>query len=194
MVVLGIDPGCTVTAFGVVRSRRGRFLHLGSGFVRTKSKDPMGDRLTLIHGLLRDALATYSPDAVSIEAIFRHKSSESALRLGQARGVALLAAARLIHRSISQIAPGILDQLFRLSVGPIEDEAEIATAGLRCRPLRLEFRILPHRRPMEIQLGILADRNREERVVTTAPLFLVNRCETESLVESDDGLRVAGRE
>lgn len=97
MVVFGIDPGSTVTAFGVVRSHRGRFVHVGSGFVRTHSKDPMGERLTRIYELLREALAEHKPDAVSIEAIFRHKSSESALRLGQARGVALLAASQAGH-------------------------------------------------------------------------------------------------
>jgi len=52
----------------------------------------MTERLTAIHAGLRTAIRAAEPDAVAIEQIFRHKSSESALRLGQARGVALLAA------------------------------------------------------------------------------------------------------
>lgn len=93
MVVFGIDPGSTVTGWGVVRSERGRYLLVDSGVVSTTSDEAMGLRLLAIHRGLRDALGRHPVDAVAIEAIFRHKSSESALRLGQARGVALLAAA-----------------------------------------------------------------------------------------------------
>ena len=91
MRVLGIDPGSTVTAFGVVEAARGRYHLIASGCVRTKADTPMAQRLVAIHQGLADFLDAQRPDAVAIEAIFRHKSSESALRLGQARGVALLA-------------------------------------------------------------------------------------------------------
>jgi crossover junction endodeoxyribonuclease RuvC len=94
MITFGIDPGSTVTGWGIVRLHRGRHELLASGAIRTRSEDPMGARLKAIHTGLRDALHLQLPDAVAIEAIFRHKSSESALRLGQARGVALLAAAQ----------------------------------------------------------------------------------------------------
>lgn len=94
MRVLGIDPGSTVTGFGVVELSRGRYAHIGSGCVKTSADEPMGERLVRIHAGLRDAIALYDPQEIAIEAIFRHKSSESALRLGQARGVAILAAAQ----------------------------------------------------------------------------------------------------
>lgn len=97
MIVLGIDPGSTVTAFGVVEARRGRIRYLNSGHIRTSSKEPIAVRLTLIYDGLCAALAAQPLDAVAIEAIFTHRSSESALRLGQARGVALLAAAQAGH-------------------------------------------------------------------------------------------------
>lgn len=93
MVVFGIDPGSTVTGYGVVRSERGRYLLVDAGAIATSSDTPMGDRLLSIYKGLRAALGRGPIDAVAIEAIFKHKSSESALRLGQARGVALLAAA-----------------------------------------------------------------------------------------------------
>lgn len=98
MRILGIDPGSTVTAYGLVRRQRGRVHYLGSGHIRTQSSTDMGDRLQAIHAGLRRALEEHQPDEVAIEAIFRHRSSESALRLGQARGVALLATAQAGYR------------------------------------------------------------------------------------------------
>lgn len=97
MVVFGIDPGSTVTGYGVVRSERGRMRFVAAGAIRTTTADPIPERLLKIHQELGAALDRQEVDAVSIEAIFRHKSSESALRLGQARGVALLAAAERGH-------------------------------------------------------------------------------------------------
>ncbi len=94
MVVFGIDPGSTVTGWGVVRHERSRLTLVDAGCVRTSARTPMAERLVAIHDGLVVALRTHRVDAVAIEEIFRHKSSESALRLGQARGVALLAAAR----------------------------------------------------------------------------------------------------
>jgi crossover junction endodeoxyribonuclease RuvC len=92
MVVFGIDPGSSVTGFGIVEQRRGRLHYVDSGFIRTAAGLPLPDRLVAIHEGLVEALRTHTPDAVAIEAIFRHRSSESALKLGHARGVALLAA------------------------------------------------------------------------------------------------------
>ena len=94
MLIFGIDPGSTVTGYGVVRSHRGRIHYVDSGIIRTKSSEEMGVRLKRIYDGLCDAMDGHALDGVAIEAIFRHKSSESALRLGQARGVALLAAAK----------------------------------------------------------------------------------------------------
>ena len=94
MRVLGIDPGATVTAWGVVERHRGRYRLVAAGHVRTRASQPMSQRLDAIYTELDTALRTHRPDAVSIEAVFKHKSSASALVLGQARGVALLAAGR----------------------------------------------------------------------------------------------------
>ena len=97
MVVFGIDPGSTVTGWGVVAQQRGRFRLVDCGCVRTNVKAPIPERLKCIYEGLTTALQSHTVDSVAIEAIFRHKSSESALRLGQARGVALLAAAQAGH-------------------------------------------------------------------------------------------------
>jgi len=94
VLVLGIDPGSTATGYGFVSRQRGRYRLHRAGVLRTRSKDPMPERLALIHDGLAALLIEHGPQACAIEAIFRHKSSESALRLGQARGVAMLALGR----------------------------------------------------------------------------------------------------
>jgi crossover junction endodeoxyribonuclease RuvC len=94
MRVLGIDPGSVVTGFGVVETVRGRVVHVASGCVRTRSDELLSTRLLRIHDGLVAAFEEHKPDAAAIEAIFHHKNAKSALLLGQARGVALLAAGR----------------------------------------------------------------------------------------------------
>jgi crossover junction endodeoxyribonuclease RuvC len=94
MLVLGIDPGCGATGFGLVDKVRGRFVLVGAGAIQSKASQPMEQRLAAIYEGLVAQIQVYKPEVVAIESIFRHKSSESALKLGQARGVALLAAAQ----------------------------------------------------------------------------------------------------
>jgi crossover junction endodeoxyribonuclease RuvC len=91
--VLGIDPGSRSTGWGVVAREQGRYQLLALGAIRPDPSAPMPLRLKAIHDGLVAAIAAHDPVAIAIEAIFAHKSSTSALVLGQARGVALLAAA-----------------------------------------------------------------------------------------------------
>ncbi|MDP2314590.1 MAG: crossover junction endodeoxyribonuclease RuvC [Pseudomonadota bacterium] len=93
MKVLGIDPGSRSTGWGVVTREHGRYRLLAAGAIRTSSDTPMPERLLAIHQGLVAVLVTHAPDVIAIEAIFSHKSATSALVLGQARGVALVAAA-----------------------------------------------------------------------------------------------------
>ncbi len=94
MVVLGIDPGSRVTGWGIVSRERGRYLHVASGAIRTGRGDDLAARLLIIHTALREVLAQHTVQESAIESIFRHRSSESALRLGHGRGVAMLALAQ----------------------------------------------------------------------------------------------------
>jgi crossover junction endodeoxyribonuclease RuvC len=93
MLVLGIDPGSRVTGWGIVERERGRYRLVASGAIRNATTVPLAQRLLVIHRELEQVIATWAPEVMAVEAIFRHKSSESALRLGHARGVPLLAAA-----------------------------------------------------------------------------------------------------
>ena len=94
MRVFGIDPGSNNTGYAVVERHGGRYALLTAGVVRTRSEDPMEQRLKRIFDGLMGVLEMFQCQEVAIESIFKHRSSESALRLGQARGVALLAAAQ----------------------------------------------------------------------------------------------------
>lgn len=91
MRVLGIDPGLNATGWAVLERTRGRSALIASGVVRTQSKEPMVVRLCRIHAGVASVISEHAPEGAAIEQIFQHRSSESALRLGHARGVALLA-------------------------------------------------------------------------------------------------------
>ena len=91
--VLGIDPGSLVTGYGVVEQEGNRLKALAWGSVRTSSKQALPERLKKIYAGLVEPLDTWQPDAVSVERVFVADNPKTALVLGQARGVALLAVA-----------------------------------------------------------------------------------------------------
>lgn len=93
MRVLGIDPGTVTTGYGLVE-RRGDTLHaLTYGAITTQASLPFAQRLLRIYQELRTLLTRIRPDCAAVEAVFFARNVQSALRLGQARGVALLALA-----------------------------------------------------------------------------------------------------
>tara|TARA_B100000989_G_C19394186_1_gene407064 strand:+ start:156 stop:740 length:585 start_codon:yes stop_codon:yes gene_type:complete len=89
--ILGIDPGLRSTGWGVVSIRHGRLQHIANGAIRPKSRHSDTDRLTLIFQELSSVIADTQPDCAAIEEIFVAKSARSALRLGMARGVGIIA-------------------------------------------------------------------------------------------------------
>lgn len=92
--VIGIDPGSQRTGWGIVTESSGVLRLVDCGVVRTKSESgEFSSRLAFIYHSLREILARYSPDEAAIEQVFTAKNSQSALKLGQARGVAVAACA-----------------------------------------------------------------------------------------------------
>jgi crossover junction endodeoxyribonuclease RuvC len=91
-VILGIDPGTLVTGYGVIELSGGTTRLVASGMVRNSSGRPMPERLKLIHESLVRIVRKYRPDQAAVETAFYGKNAQSALKLGQARGVAILAA------------------------------------------------------------------------------------------------------
>jgi crossover junction endodeoxyribonuclease RuvC len=93
MAVLGIDPGSRVTGWGIVARERGRYRLVASGSIAGARDATLAERLLAIHRELGRVIAAYKPEEAAVEAIFHHRSSESALKLGHARGVVLLSLA-----------------------------------------------------------------------------------------------------
>lgn len=98
MRIFGIDCGTEITGFGVVEalesSREPRLLCRASGGIRLSKSKPLAARLNQVFLELTSELERWQPDAVAIEEVFYSVNAKSALKLGQVRGVAMLAAAR----------------------------------------------------------------------------------------------------
>lgn len=94
MICLGIDPGTANTGYGVVRRRSGRLTALDGGVVQTRADMPPERRLAVIHGRMLDLIDEHEVDALALEEIYFGQNAHSAFAVGQARGVAMLAAAQ----------------------------------------------------------------------------------------------------
>ena len=96
-IVLGIDPGSRVTGYGVIREvKQNKLQYIDSGCIRTTGSD-FAQRLLQIFNGVCQLMDEYSPNQVAIEQVFTHKNPNSALKLGHARGVAMVACAS--HRT-----------------------------------------------------------------------------------------------
>ncbi len=93
-VVMGIDPGAANLGFGIVRVEGNRMVALDGGVVETTAELPMERRLEKIHGSLSELIAWHEPKALAIEDVFFGKNVRTAMAVGQASGVAMLAAAQ----------------------------------------------------------------------------------------------------
>lgn len=93
MRILGIDPGLRTLGWGVIDSQGSRLSHVANGLCRSPSGD-LADRLLSLFDQLSAVLAEYAPDAAAVEQTFVNKDGAGTLKLGQARGVALLVPAR----------------------------------------------------------------------------------------------------
>src|SRR3990167_1047115 len=91
--ILGIDAGTVAAGWGSVEMAGGALVHLARRPIRSPASHDQGSRLVRIHHGLQDVIAHYEPQGISLEKVFFARNPQSALKLGQARGVALLAAA-----------------------------------------------------------------------------------------------------
>jgi len=92
MVVLGIDPGSRITGYGLVEQVGNRLVHIDNGAIFTDAAADFPGRLKKIFDGLLEVVARYKPDQVAVENIFFATNPQSALKLGQARGAAIVAA------------------------------------------------------------------------------------------------------
>lgn len=92
-IILGIDPGSIRTGFGIIQSEKQNLIHITHGTIHAKG-DTIAARLYFIYEELSKIIALHKPDEAAIEEVFMQVNVQSALKLGQARGAALIAIAR----------------------------------------------------------------------------------------------------
>lgn len=146
-MILGIDPGSRKTGFGIINSLHGQHDYVSSGVIRLPEAS-LPERLHIIYTSIRELIEEYSPHEMAIESVFMAKSAGSALKLGQARGAAIVAAtsfdlsvaeyeAKKVKQSV--VGTGAADKiqvqqmvktLLCLSASPQEDAADALAVAL----------------------------------------------------------------
>lgn len=91
-LILGIDPGSRITGYGIIDVRGNRQTYITSGCIRATDREYLPERLDVIFQGVTQIIDEFLPAELAIERIFMARSAESALKLGQARGVAIVAA------------------------------------------------------------------------------------------------------
>jgi crossover junction endodeoxyribonuclease RuvC len=147
-LILGIDPGSRKTGFGIINYVSGRSEYVTSGIIRLPEKEELPLRLKIIFESVTELVELHCPQELSIEQVFMAKSAGSALKLGQARGAAIVAcvakdmavaeySARQIKQSV--VGTGAADKaqvqhmvkiLLKLPAIPAEDAADALAAAL----------------------------------------------------------------
>ncbi len=105
--IIGIDPGLRSTGWGVIEAEGTRLSYVADGSVHSQTDAPLATRLMQIHTQLADVIKNFSPDEAAIEETFVNKDARATLKLGQARGVAMLAPA-LAGLSVAEYAPNVV--------------------------------------------------------------------------------------
>ncbi|ODT50071.1 MAG: crossover junction endodeoxyribonuclease RuvC [Methylobacterium sp. SCN 67-24] len=88
--ILGIDPGLRKTGWGVILSEGTKLAFIACGVVESEQKAPLAERLRQLHDGIAGVIAAHAPGEVAVEETFVNRDPQSALKLGQARGVALV--------------------------------------------------------------------------------------------------------
>lgn len=146
-IILGVDPGSRKTGFGVINTIGDRCEYIASGVIRVEQYE-FAERLEKIFTSLQQIIRQYSPEMMVVEQVFMANNASSALKLGQARGVAIVAGATLnvemyeySARQIKQAVVGkgaaskeqvqhMVSYLLKLSASPQEDAADALAAAL----------------------------------------------------------------
>jgi crossover junction endodeoxyribonuclease RuvC len=105
--ILGIDPGLRRTGWGVVAIDGNRLSFLACGSLATNERVSLAERLVAIHDGLRGVVAEHAPDEAAVEATFVNKDAAATLKLGQARGIAMLVPA-IAGLPVAEYAPNLV--------------------------------------------------------------------------------------
>ena len=111
MLVLGIDPGTAICGYGIIENAEGKLTALNYGAITTSAKARMQDRLEKIYDNLDALIKEYKPEIIGIEKLFFGRNSTTAIPVGQARGIVLLAAVKnkieIIERTPNEIKQSV---------------------------------------------------------------------------------------
>jgi crossover junction endodeoxyribonuclease RuvC len=102
--LLGLDPGLRATGWGIVDVAGSRLTHVANGTVTSQAKDTLAERLLAIYCGLESVIRNYAPQEAAIESVFVNRDGQATLKLGQARGVAILAASQ-VGLEVAEYAP-----------------------------------------------------------------------------------------
>ena len=105
--ILGIDPGLRRTGWGMVQIAGNRLAFLGCGSLTTREQDTLAVRLLAIHDGLMRVLVEFRPDEAAVEATFVNKDANATLKLGQARGIAMVVPAK-VGVPVAEYAPNMV--------------------------------------------------------------------------------------
>ena len=97
MIILGVDPGTNFTGFGVIKQKNNNYIRVINGIIKLPSNISLPFKLEIIYDELVKIIDTYKPDEFAIETAFYGKNVQSAMKIGYARGAALLAA---VHKKV----------------------------------------------------------------------------------------------
>lgn len=146
-VILGIDPGSRICGYGLIRARGNSLEYIASGVIRMGTR-PFPERLQTIYTCLGEIIDEYRPDKVAVEEVFMGRNASSALKLGQARGAAIVACtvqklpvSEYSPRRVKQALVGkgqaekkqvqqMVKSLLRLSRVPAEDAADALAVAI----------------------------------------------------------------
>lgn len=95
MIILGIDPGIAIVGYGIIEVRGNNYKAIDYGCITTDSKLLFPDRLKIVYDELINIINKYKPDDYAVEELFFNKNVKTAIKVGQARGVEILAAVNL---------------------------------------------------------------------------------------------------
>jgi crossover junction endodeoxyribonuclease RuvC len=106
-LILGLDPGLGTTGWGLIEADGNRLAHVANGQIKTDPLMPLAQRLAALADALEALIAKHRPGAAAVEEVFVNKNPQSTLKLGQARGVALMCAARA-GLAVGEYAPSLV--------------------------------------------------------------------------------------
>ncbi|HEX4848904.1 MAG TPA: crossover junction endodeoxyribonuclease RuvC [Novosphingobium sp.] len=107
MLIIGLDPSLSCTGWGIVAKNGNRLSHVANGQIKTDPKLPLAARLVTLDQGLAEVITQHRPESGAVEEVFVNKNAQSTLKLGQARGVCLLALARA-GLDVAEYAPTLV--------------------------------------------------------------------------------------